>query len=177
MDECDYCVDLKICTADLDQKIYSIFTLFSTRWWYLIAIIFLQSFSLASANRVICQLLRTIHEHIHCLYKLSDAVSMLDMLLSLANACTISDYGKYEQHCHFPVCETVKLILMRCDLLSEGVLYTQKAVPSQRHTLQPESSTEVADLLASVLFVWVVGSTRTISHVGTGPQLSESVSP
>ncbi|MEQ2307666.1 MutS protein msh4 [Ameca splendens] len=41
---------------------------------------------------VICQLLTTIHEHIHCLYKLSDTVSMLDMLLSLANACTISDY-------------------------------------------------------------------------------------
>lgn len=56
----------------------------------------LKRFSFASANRVICQLLRTIHEHIHCLYKLSDAVSMLDMLLSLANACTISDYGKYE---------------------------------------------------------------------------------
>uniref|UniRef100_A0A3Q1JBY1 DNA mismatch repair protein n=1 Tax=Anabas testudineus TaxID=64144 RepID=A0A3Q1JBY1_ANATE len=45
---------------------------------------------------VICQLLRTIHEHIHCLYKLSDAVSMLDMLLSLANACTISDYVRPE---------------------------------------------------------------------------------
>nr|XP_004540678.2 mutS protein homolog 4 isoform X2 [Maylandia zebra] len=44
---------------------------------------------------VICQLLRTIHEHIHCLYKLSDALSMLDMLLSLANACTISDYGSF----------------------------------------------------------------------------------
>ncbi|XP_044079862.1 mutS protein homolog 4 isoform X2 [Siniperca chuatsi] len=44
---------------------------------------------------VICQLLSTIHEHIHCLYKLSDAVSMLDMLLSLANACTISDYGSF----------------------------------------------------------------------------------
>ncbi|XP_037551421.1 mutS protein homolog 4 [Nematolebias whitei] len=45
---------------------------------------------------VICQLLGTIHEHIHCLYKLSDAVSMLDMLLSLANACTISDYVRPE---------------------------------------------------------------------------------
>ncbi|KAK5614459.1 MutS protein msh4 [Crenichthys baileyi] len=44
---------------------------------------------------VICQLLTTIHEHIHCLYKLSDTVSMLDMLLSLANACTISDYGSF----------------------------------------------------------------------------------
>lgn len=46
--------------------------------------------------RVIRQLLSTIHEHIHCLYKLSDAVSMLDMLVSLANACTFSDYGKNE---------------------------------------------------------------------------------
>ncbi|KAM4540437.1 mutS protein homolog 4 [Fundulus diaphanus] len=45
---------------------------------------------------VICQLLTTIHEHVHCLYKLSDTVSMLDMLLSLANACTISDYVRPE---------------------------------------------------------------------------------
>ncbi|KAF7201854.1 mutS protein homolog 4 [Nothobranchius furzeri] len=45
---------------------------------------------------VICQLLSTVHEHIHCLYKLSDAVSMLDMLISLANACTISDYVRPE---------------------------------------------------------------------------------
>uniref|UniRef100_A0A8C2ZWZ7 MutS homolog 4 n=1 Tax=Cyclopterus lumpus TaxID=8103 RepID=A0A8C2ZWZ7_CYCLU len=45
---------------------------------------------------VICQLLSTIHQHIHCLYKLSDAVSMLDMLLSLANVCTISDYVRPE---------------------------------------------------------------------------------
>ncbi|KAF3844835.1 hypothetical protein F7725_007998 [Dissostichus mawsoni] len=45
---------------------------------------------------VTSQLLSTVHEHIHCLYKLSDAVSMLDMLLSLANACTISDYVRPE---------------------------------------------------------------------------------
>ncbi|KAJ7990722.1 hypothetical protein DPEC_G00289860 [Dallia pectoralis] len=45
---------------------------------------------------VVCQLLNTVHEHIHCLYKLSDAVSMLDMLLSLANACTISEYVRPE---------------------------------------------------------------------------------
>ncbi|CAN9502162.1 unnamed protein product [Ophioblennius macclurei] len=45
---------------------------------------------------VICQLLSTVHQHIHCLYKLSDAISMLDMLLSLANACTISDYVRPE---------------------------------------------------------------------------------
>lgn len=43
---------------------------------------------------VICRLLSEVYKHIHCLYKLSDAVSMLDMLLSLANVCTISDYGK-----------------------------------------------------------------------------------
>ncbi|XP_077412106.1 mutS protein homolog 4 isoform X2 [Vanacampus margaritifer] len=45
---------------------------------------------------VVCQLLSTIREHIHCLYKLSDAISMLDMLLSLANACTLSDYVRPE---------------------------------------------------------------------------------
>nr|XP_015205697.1 PREDICTED: mutS protein homolog 4 isoform X2 [Lepisosteus oculatus] len=45
---------------------------------------------------VVCQLLSTVHEHVHCLYKLSDAVSMLDMLLSLANTCTISDYVRPE---------------------------------------------------------------------------------
>lgn len=63
-----------------------------------VRIYFLSRFTSASSNltlcRVIRQLLSTIHEHIHCLYKLSDAVSMLDMLLSLANACTISDYGR-----------------------------------------------------------------------------------
>ncbi|XP_022528593.2 mutS protein homolog 4 isoform X4 [Astyanax mexicanus] len=44
---------------------------------------------------VICRLLNGVYEQIHCLYKLSDAVSMLDMLLSLANACTLSDYGSF----------------------------------------------------------------------------------
>ncbi|XP_074687816.1 mutS protein homolog 4 isoform X3 [Strix aluco] len=42
---------------------------------------------------VVCKLLNEIYEHIHCLYKLSDIVSMLDMLLSFAHACTLSDYG------------------------------------------------------------------------------------
>ncbi|XP_017567259.1 mutS protein homolog 4 isoform X3 [Pygocentrus nattereri] len=44
---------------------------------------------------VVCRLLNGVHEQIHCLYKLSDAVSMLDMLLSLATACTVSDYGSF----------------------------------------------------------------------------------
>ncbi|KAM9801441.1 mutS protein homolog 4 [Neosynchiropus ocellatus] len=45
---------------------------------------------------VVGRLLSTVHENIHCLYKLSEAVSMLDMLLSLANACTLSDYVRPE---------------------------------------------------------------------------------
>ncbi|XP_029474559.1 mutS protein homolog 4 [Rhinatrema bivittatum] len=45
---------------------------------------------------VICKLLSEIYEHIHCLYKLSDTVSMLDMLLSFAHACTLSDYVRPE---------------------------------------------------------------------------------
>lgn len=63
-------------------------------------LLFRQALTSAESNllpyRVIRQLLSTIHEHIHCLYKLSDAVSMLDMLVSLANACTLSDYGENE---------------------------------------------------------------------------------
>ncbi|XP_031436382.1 mutS protein homolog 4 [Clupea harengus] len=45
---------------------------------------------------VVCKLLTVVHDSIHCLYKLSDAVSMLDMLLSLANACTVSKYVRPE---------------------------------------------------------------------------------
>ncbi|XP_072368940.1 mutS protein homolog 4 [Scyliorhinus torazame] len=45
---------------------------------------------------VVCKLLSEIYKHIHCLYKLSDAVSMLDMLLSFAHTCTISDYVRPE---------------------------------------------------------------------------------
>ncbi|OXB54524.1 hypothetical protein ASZ78_005921 [Callipepla squamata] len=45
---------------------------------------------------IVCKLLNEIFEHIHCLYKLSDIVSMLDMLLSFAHACTISDYVRPE---------------------------------------------------------------------------------
>ncbi|XP_044529428.1 mutS protein homolog 4 [Gracilinanus agilis] len=45
---------------------------------------------------VVCQLLSEIYEHIHCLYKLSDIVSMVDMLLAFAHACTLSDYVRPE---------------------------------------------------------------------------------
>ncbi|XP_040264757.1 mutS protein homolog 4 [Bufo bufo] len=45
---------------------------------------------------IVCKLLSEIYEHIHCLYKLSDTVSMLDMLLSFANICTFSEYVRPE---------------------------------------------------------------------------------
>ncbi|KAA0711441.1 MutS protein -like protein 4 [Triplophysa tibetana] len=45
---------------------------------------------------VVSRFLVEVYEHIHCLYKLSDAVSMLDMLLSLAHACTVSEYVRPE---------------------------------------------------------------------------------
>ncbi|XP_077189415.1 mutS protein homolog 4 isoform X2 [Paroedura picta] len=45
---------------------------------------------------IVCKLLSEIYEHIHCLYKLSDTVSMLDMLQSFAHACTLSDYVRPE---------------------------------------------------------------------------------
>lgn len=77
--------------------------------------------------RVIRQLLCTIHEHIHCLYKLSDAVSMLDMLVSLANACTISDYGKNELLLTFR-------LLFHNQLRLEGLLYAYQATNSKCYT-------------------------------------------
>ncbi|XP_031824721.1 mutS protein homolog 4 [Sarcophilus harrisii] len=45
---------------------------------------------------VVCQLLGEIYPLVHCLYKLSDVVSMLDMLLSFAHVCTLSDYVRPE---------------------------------------------------------------------------------
>ncbi|KAM9324666.1 mutS protein homolog 4 [Gastrophryne carolinensis] len=45
---------------------------------------------------IVCKLLNEIYMHIHCLYKLSDTVSMLDMLVSLAGVCTLSDYVRPE---------------------------------------------------------------------------------
>ncbi|KAM9008645.1 mutS protein homolog 4 isoform 4-T4 [Ara ararauna] len=47
-------------------------------------------------TRIVCKLLNEVYEHIHCLYKLSDIVSMLDMLLSFAHACTLSNYVRPE---------------------------------------------------------------------------------
>ncbi|XP_063795125.1 mutS protein homolog 4 isoform X6 [Pseudophryne corroboree] len=58
---------------------------------------------------MVCKLLGEIYEHIHCLYKLSDTVSMLDMLLSFANVCTLSDYGSFvpAEYCSFRIAEQI----------------------------------------------------------------------
>ncbi|XP_041374859.1 mutS protein homolog 4-like isoform X2 [Gigantopelta aegis] len=47
-------------------------------------------------NIVVTQLLTDIRDHVCCLYKLSECVSMLDMLLSFAHACTLSSYVRPE---------------------------------------------------------------------------------
>lgn len=47
-------------------------------------------------NIVVSELLADIREYVGCLYKLSEAVSMLDMLIGFAHACTLSDYVKPE---------------------------------------------------------------------------------
>lgn len=43
--------------------------------------------------RVVTELLGDLRNHFGCLYKLSEAVSMIDMLQSFAHACTLSSYG------------------------------------------------------------------------------------
>lgn len=44
--------------------------------------------------RVISSLLDVFRKSIGCLYKLSECVAMLDLLLSLAHTCTVSKYSK-----------------------------------------------------------------------------------
>ncbi|XP_052072312.1 mutS protein homolog 4-like [Mytilus californianus] len=47
-------------------------------------------------NIVVKEVLGSIRDQIGCLYKLTEAVSLLDMLLSFANSCTLSDYVRPE---------------------------------------------------------------------------------
>lgn len=92
--------------------------------------------------RVIRKLLNTIHEHIHCLYKLSDAVSMLDMLVSLANACTISDYGKNESltALTFLVSKTTWTVQPQASCWFARLLYAYQASTSQCYTWQTKNA-------------------------------------
>ena len=41
------------------------------------------------------ELLNEIRGEIGCLYKLSESVAQLDMLLAFAHACTVSEFGRY----------------------------------------------------------------------------------
>ncbi|CAH1773969.1 unnamed protein product [Owenia fusiformis] len=47
-------------------------------------------------NVVVSGLLVDIREHIGCLYKLTECVAMLDMLVSFAHACTVANYCRPE---------------------------------------------------------------------------------
>ncbi|XP_073245789.1 mutS protein homolog 4-like [Porites lutea] len=47
-------------------------------------------------NVVVSELLCEIRDHMGCLYKLAELVSVLDMLVSFAHLCTISDYVRPE---------------------------------------------------------------------------------
>ena len=53
-----------------------------------VAVIFSPTYS------VVSELLSEIREHMGCLYKLAELVSVLDMLVSFAHLCTLSDYGE-----------------------------------------------------------------------------------
>ena len=44
--------------------------------------------------RVVNELLKNIREHLGCLYNLIECISMLDMLVSFAHNCTLSEYGQ-----------------------------------------------------------------------------------
>lgn len=121
--------------------------------------------------RVIRQLLCTIHEHIHCLYKLSDAVSMLDMLVSLANACTISDYGKNELLLTFRL-----LFHTQLRLSNQGPAVVRGTVVCiSGHKHQVWQAQKCFTMQASS-FAWIPFHVQH-QHVNAGPQLSEHISP
>ena len=44
--------------------------------------------------RVVSEMLEKVREYIGSLHKLAECVSMLDMLVSLAHACSLSNYGE-----------------------------------------------------------------------------------
>ena len=47
-----------------------------------------------NGSRVASELLKDIRDHIGCLYQLAECLSMIDLLLSFAHNCTLSDYGE-----------------------------------------------------------------------------------
>ena len=76
----------------------ALLTLIIQLWQYNFSIIIIHNYSCLFSLllfSVISELLTTLRNNIGCLYKLSECVSMLDLLLSLAHVCTISDYGEF----------------------------------------------------------------------------------
>lgn len=62
-----------------------------TVWWYVNMPCFLMR---TRCFRVVSDLLAEVRGLVGCLYKLSEIISMLDMLVSLAHVATMSEYGK-----------------------------------------------------------------------------------
>ena len=50
--------------------------------------------SFLNFKRVVSEMLEKVREYIGSLHKLAECVSMLDMLVSLAHACSLSNYGE-----------------------------------------------------------------------------------
>ena len=61
---------------------------------------------------VLKEMLGDVRKHVGCLYRLTECVSMLDMLHSFAHLCTISDYSM-----------SGKVGLMLCDSLKWGRIF------------------------------------------------------
>lgn len=70
----------------------------SNRGYKILLVLYTHYLDFFQCFRVVTELLADIREYIGCLYKLSEAVSMLDMLIGFAHACTLSNYGKYNYH-------------------------------------------------------------------------------
>lgn len=45
-------------------------------------------------HRVTSELMVSVREHIGCMHKLAEGVSIIDMMVSFAHSCTISNYGE-----------------------------------------------------------------------------------
>ena len=52
------------------------------------------TFVFSKMRRVVSELLSEIRDHMGCLYKLAELVSVMDVLVSFAHLCTLSDYGE-----------------------------------------------------------------------------------
>ena len=74
----------------------------------------LKVFFFLNVHRVVSELLSEICEHMGCLYKLAELVSVIDMLVSFAHLCTLSDNGKFTLFCSFSIRCVVGILILDC---------------------------------------------------------------